>query len=431
MKNISKYKFGLFLFFSLLLIAILGFGYRAASEAQDPKVLAAIQTLDFDCLMREYRATGDKKTAYRNCSVSPLPIPSSSIPLGSPHSSMQPHISPTPGTTPTFAYCDDHDPNQFHKLFNSTKNCWYDHEHGDDPTEVNDLFGSVSSWWNGSQSISYPWQTFAYDGNTSGGGNNFPTRTGLYENEAKHAGYKWYVRRDLPCTSQYTEGCVKAFRTIDHGMGHAHEAITRFHSFATEMVVCPKSRTDDCGMIRTGGWQDKGPLVIDGQFFTDYGPQGPGPRLHNQDVGNAHFGTWYGGSLIATTVQQFEDMWGLVQKDNPTELHFFCPDDNDYCGYNDSKRQIHIVGAGLRGAEVKWLRDQGNVSADGKANYRGYTDRYGTIVKNNSCSSVGIDCVPLELTNFQTGILYQFRGDAREYDQSIGELPSSPIRYPN
>ena len=133
----------------------------------------------------------------------------------------------------------------------------------------------------------------------------------------------------------------------------------------------------------------------------------------------------------AACVAAFEDMWGLVQASNPLEIHLFCPEDPANCGDNNSKRQIHLVSAAIRPAELRWLRQSGYIDSTSKVNFSGFTDRYGTIIKNGSCESASLDCVPLELANYDSSVRYQYRGDTREYDLSIGVLPQSPIRYPN
>lgn len=362
--------------------------------------------------------------------LSATPSPTTS-PIPDVETSPTPSSTPSPSPTVEINYCEDHNPTEYHALYNAEADCWYDHEHGDDPSTVDDIFGETSSWWGGEQSISYPWQTFGFEGSMSGGGSDFPTRTGAFENDAKHQGYKWHVRRDLPCYSQFADGCITAIRSIDHADG-SHGIHVRFHSFAVEMLVCPESRPTDCGIVRTGGWADKGNLAIDNQIVPGYGPTqiNGGTRLHNYS-GNQAFATWYGGSNKADVVTQFEDMWVTVNPADPNTIIFRCPDDPNNCGYNSSKRQLHLVGSRLQPTEVRWLRQQGHIDANGKINYTGFTNRYGTLIRDNSCTTASLDCVPISYSNYDSNFFYQYRGDAREYDTSIGVLPVSPIKYPN
>jgi hypothetical protein len=55
----------------------------------------------------------------------------------------------------------EHDRLAWHLLVNPELKCHYDHQHGDDPNLVNDIFGPPGEWFDQpGQSISYPWQTF-------------------------------------------------------------------------------------------------------------------------------------------------------------------------------------------------------------------------------------------------------------------------------
>lgn len=389
-------------------------------------------------------ATSEAELIRQKCEAFAAEYPEQKLPNictqeGTSHTEASPTPTPVVSTSPTpvaenqpISYCETHSTTEYHALYNEEEDCWYDHEHGDDPNSVSDIFGPVAAWWGGSQEISYPWQTYGFEGSMSGGGDNYPVKIGSYENEAKHEGYKWHVRRDLPCYSQFAGGCITALRALDHADA-THGMYVRFHSFAVEMVVCNEARPDDCGILRTGGWADKGNLAIDGSIIPGYGPteRNGGTRLHYFSRGDKRFGTWYGGSKKAEVVTQFEDMWATIDPNDLHTLIFVCPDDPANCGYNSSKRQLHLVGAMITGQEVRWLRQQGFADRSGKVNFRGYTDRYGIFVKDAHCTESGIDCVPIEYINYDATVLYQYRGDSREHDTSIGVLESSPIRHPN
>ncbi|MBZ0303776.1 MAG: hypothetical protein K8J31_28810, partial [Anaerolineae bacterium] len=102
----------------------------------------------------------------------------------------------------------EHDPTKWHSLVNLEAKCHYDHQHGDDPSYVNDIFGEPGGWFQSpGQSISFPWQTFPAQTPTES--NAGYLGTGKMENEAKHEGYYWVVRRDQPCTTDTGQNCVK------------------------------------------------------------------------------------------------------------------------------------------------------------------------------------------------------------------------------
>jgi len=54
--------------------------------------------------------------------------------------------------------CPSHDDRAFHALWDAERGCHYDHEHGDNPHDVDHIFGTEFYDWAGGE-ISYPWQT--------------------------------------------------------------------------------------------------------------------------------------------------------------------------------------------------------------------------------------------------------------------------------
>jgi hypothetical protein len=127
---------------------------------------------------------------------------------------------------------------------------------------------------------------------------------------------------------------------------------------------------------------------------------------------------------MALVAVQTPRMWGLIQPDNPSELHLFCPDAQ--CRNNNSKMQAHVIGFSIR--------PQLDTDGDGLVSYNGFTDRYGNIV--DGCTEVGLDCVPLEIIEMPVGN-YQFRDDTHGLgDDGRGDFDLSPdgeywIGYPN
>jgi hypothetical protein len=148
--------------------------------------------------------------------------------------------------------CTGHDPKVWHPLVkrdgNNAITCTYGHEHHDNPSDADDIFGPVGTWYpGGGQTISYPWQTTG--------------TSGVPENEAKHEGYKWYVARgiNLPCAPNANNGCIIAYRAQVHTMGSASDAVTRFHSFSEEIQL---EMNGERGILRWGGWMDSGHLAL-------------------------------------------------------------------------------------------------------------------------------------------------------------------------
>lgn len=286
------------------------------------------------------------------------------------------------------------------------------HEHKDDPRYVDDVFGMGFFDIAGGE-LSYPWQTFRPPG---GPGN--------MENDIKHEGYGWVVRRDLP-------GNITDFRLEQHGIMAPAGAQTRRHSFYLEARI--KNPDGSIGFVRTGGWSDFCQLVTNDNFgnhtiVSRDGCTAPdsfaAKRLHSESNPGA---TWYNGQAdnlhqFATFVLRTDDAWSPINPDNPAELNFFCPEYD--CPNNSSTLQIldlviNIV-PGSGGIHL-------DPDYDGVLNYSGYTNRYGVVVEG--CTEAGLDCVPLELENVTTNI-FSFSGtEMREYDVSPdGEWW---IEYPN
>jgi len=353
-----------------------------------------------------------------------------------------PEPSPTPEPTPTLdpleaealdapqemipgppypeaPLCPDHDPRTYHALWDSARGCHYDHHHGDDPHAVDDIFGSEYYAWAGG-SISYPWQTVN-------------TQTGCLENDCKHNGYIWLVRRDQPCQSAYTNGCVVAFRALVHAMPSAHDTSVRYHSAWLEALVCREDDPSVCGIFRSGGWQDTGDLSLDRARVIDYPNSFNRIKLHYLTIGNSHSGTWYAGSPggqeqrggMWSVAVELGDMWGPLDPADPSRVQYYCTDPSVDCRWNGSTYQPHNIAVGFPPRFRRLVDPDGNRVAD----YRGYADRWGTPV--SGCTTVGLDCVPLIFEHVPLGYDYQGRFDYREYDVLFGRQTSGWLQPPH
>jgi hypothetical protein len=324
-----------------------------------------------------------------------------------------PPRTPTPTATappPDASACATHDPHAYHTLWNSALHCHYSHEHKDNPHEVDDIFGTQFYEWAGGE-ISYPWQTFA------GAHDHYPAppAPGVYENELKHIGYSWMVRRNLNCPS---EPCITDFRVQIHSLMGPVDAVIRFHSYWAEVRV--RHSGGQYGIIRRGGWMDFGHLEVNGEHVPlpgDPATEDTGSRrLH----GDTPYATWYGtnrNDFIGVAVLT-ADAWAPVDAADPAHMGFFCPDFR--CPQNYSTLEAHVVAVRTQryGRNNNYL-DGSPIDTDLRTNYvaaAGYTDRYGNVVTN--CSEPGLDCIPYEIINMPVLAFLQYRGDAREYDLS-------------
>lgn len=354
---------------------------------------------------------------------------------------------PVPGDPyPGAPECMVHDPNAWHGVWNAELGCHYDHLHGDNPHDVDDIFGVQAYEWMGGE-ISYPWQTFSTAG---------------LENDLKHYGYMWVVRHSDEigtCYSEYGDGCVMAFRSLVHFLGSDADAKVRYHSVWTELLVCDEATASVCGIVRHGGWQDTGDLYVDEVLIKDE----PLPPYRAPQAVKLHsstpFATWYPVTAYGRTSVEVGDMWGQVDTSTmDINVTFYCAGEPG-CEQNASMFQPHVIGFGIGQRQVDSagvLRNQHDLfdaDGDGLASFVGFSDRHGRVLVDGagvpvSDCEIGLDCVPFQFENIVIGMQYQFRGGVlengdhpsgfngrwpaggyREYDVYFDGVPSGWIEY--
>jgi len=315
----------------------------------------------------------------------------------------------------------EHDRMTWHLLVNPESKCHYDHQHGDDPNLVNDIFGPPGEWFGQpGQSISYPWQTFKAQ--TAYEANDAYVADQQMENDLKHEGYGWVVRRDQPCDNG---NCITDFRLQYHGVFGAMGAVVRYHSYSFEARVCADAaETDSCGIIRNGGWADFGRLfTTDGavscehqvdEVFIDVAADTlyfPIDRPDARDEIRCHptlaslpaypsnqpVAEWWAhspGDRVRFQLRSFDPL-GNIDPNNPGEWHLFCAMDETDCRYNQSIMSVFIgytLGVPEYLADVRLDADR-----DGRTEYTGYSDRWG--YPADDCTEPGLDCVPVEYSD--------------------------------
>jgi hypothetical protein len=296
---------------------------------------------------------------------------------------------------PSAPACAFHNDRAFHTLWNPVEGCHYDHHHGDNPHQVDDLFGTSLFDLMGGE-ISHPWQTFSAAGK---------------ENDLKHAGYFWHVRRDLqqqPGQRAY----IKAFRLLVHQHPSGRDAEVRFHSGAMEALVVD-GETGQSGTIQIPGmWIDFGHLLVDGQKLEDVGLTAE-PGRHKQ---HHSFGTpqiiWYGATEATHTPDQrgriprgfvsvstsIHDVWDYTSAGNPSAIDDFACFPDPRCRANATLLRPHLITVQIHRSLVPIVDPDGN----GVADWRGFTDRYGVPV--TGCSTASLDCVPVTLRGIKMNI---------------------------
>lgn len=167
-------------------------------------------------------------------------------------------FTPTPQLAPVASapLCPSHNPDLWHGLWDSTRRCHYDHEHGTDPNSslivgypisgTNLVMDSIRALQGGVDN-GYIWQTTA-------------------ENTLKHQGYKGQSAVDMPCEQQNynympasKRDCIRSFSVVFHHDVGVREGLGRFHSATVYAQVCGRDGSW-CGDIFTGGLSDTGDL---------------------------------------------------------------------------------------------------------------------------------------------------------------------------
>ncbi len=391
--------------------------------------------------------------------VSPTPMPSMTM-------------TPTPTTTQVTdsTLCPDHNPNAWHALYDPVRKCHYDHEHGDNPTLGDAIFGSVN-YANGDK-ISYAWATSAA------------------ENTHKHGGYKYAVRtpsynplpdcHDWVNTYGSNPNCVVAARIQFHIVAATMDSMARYHSYYEELKICKGPEYTQCGIVKIGGWADfgelrspyPGPRVVrpggtidfgDGMVMTfkpdaewgDLPAQSGEPYVAVENtthdntqqylennckyVKNCDYmqGVWSMNDLdsephpagdpahnqyIRFLIRTFDD-WNLLKVDNPNDLFYFCKDGS--CEMNGSVRALNEVNARIPSS---WDPD-----GDGFVTVSGFTDRWGN-PKPTGCTEANLDCVPYSLSHVPVGIAStEDPGNGRDVRIEYDTSPAGKhwIRFPN
>ena len=356
--------------------------------------------------------------------------------------------------------CTDHDITKWHALVKKDTsgniNCTYGHEHHDDPNLVNDIFGSPGVWYGGNQSISYPWQTFAF---TTPAGVMYPTPSAptdpaKLENALKHNGYKWYVKRDLPCipfAAPPNDGCIRAWRVLFHTLGTTADSTVRFHSFGVEALVEYQGKQ---GIVRGGGWMNAGGLttLVDGgnKVLCPEGVITNPPNFICPNGNNGNIRETYSTNVPApytphanpgATVNWYAAHRGVVQAG--PQVEDFGPTD-----YADPFKQLFYD------PKYKANNSHGNIenfsintlysylapfkNAAGLVNVKGYEDRHGNyLINGGGCTQPSVDCVPFSIENAPAAIFQMNRNTNRavfdhgDHDVISPVTGKSLIVYPN
>lgn len=366
-------------------------------------------------------------------------------------STSTPSHTPTPvGTVTPFAdapLCPDsgvnHSTEEFHTLWDGSRGCHYDHEHGQNPftSQVAAMFLPLGDILDltGGREVSHT------------------NPTSIMENDHKHGGNKWNVQE------QHPEGC-KAFEVPNgqswtgvngsviqyHAFGDpAVEAEVRIHSMMGLFRQCKLSSPTDYGYVFVNQFQDYGQFISPYQgdilayphqplpaWDTPRGPywsfgclgQKTGPlgqqghrgecratfQIAQANNNESTVSSKPTGAGRTSTPNLLQALWRLrdgysvflwSDQTHPFTWMFLCSLDGgiEYsssgCRFNNTTTQIHEI----RGVvPVSW--DQTSFDLDsrlGRITFEGFVDENG--VRDTACTEAGGNCFPIKLVNAFTG----------------------------
>ena len=356
-----------------------------------------------------------------------------------------------------------HDNSLFHTLWDSTRGCHYDHEHGQNPfiQEVADAFPGLD--------------LRALIGNVGVGHTN---PSSPMENTHKHGGFKW----DL--TLSHSAGCVggEGYPTgVDamviqyHAFGdYSIEFESRTHSAVGLLRQCQAGNPTDFGYVFVNQLQDYGQRVSPYQGGVLSSPDAPIPAY---EAGRAPYftvtcfgttplcskfpslesflsrensaaSTWISdpvklsdsGSHLFALLFRVRDNYQILDDSDqsyPFTFAWLCSNDGGKsyspkpgCSFNNTTTRVHEV---MGEIPLEWdnLAEFDTDPREGRITADGYVTRFGDL--NLSCTAPGTDCHPIKLVQAFTGpYLSQFSltpGEKAGF--SAGNLPERDIYFCN
>lgn len=358
---------------------------------------------------------------------------------------------------------EGHDTSLFHTLWDNTRHCHYDHEHGQNPfteevaaafpgMDLRDLIGGV------------------------GVGHTNPSSP--MENTHKHGGFKWDVTlsHSVGCEggSGYPTG-VDAMVIQYHAFGdYSVEFESRTHSAVGLLRQCQEGNPNDFGYVFVNQLQDYGQRVSPYQggilpypdapvpaydsnrapYFSVicFGTTAPCGKYPSRDSilsrDNIATSTWIsspgkltdsGSHLFAILFRVRDTFQALDDSDQsyPFTFAWLCSADGGVsysaaagCSYNNTTTRVHEI---MGEIPEEWDNRDGfdTDSRTGRITAEGYVTRFGDL--NPSCTEPGTDCHPIKLVQAFTGsYLSQFslvKGEKANF--SAGNLPERDIYFCN
>jgi len=399
------------------------------------------------------------------------------LPRGSSQAVLPAGTADNPGATvpsilitayPDAPLCPDtgteHDLGKFHTLWDGTRGCHYDHEHGKNPFTP------------AMQALFPGFDLHALLGGVEIGHTN-PSSS--MENTMKHGGLKWQVgRTPQGCVGGF-EGaryCVAAYAIQYHSFGdYSAELEGRIHSTAALLKVCNPAAPSDCGYMYVVQFQDYGQRISGYQgdllpypdtpspsYQTALGPylsvncvgvkaagllgscqQATLEQIRNLNQNTNSIWTSKGGRTAPSGSTRFKllfivrDTYQVVQWNDdgsipsyPFTFLYVCGGatyDPVGCRYNNSTSTIHevagVVPANWDGASFDQDARPRRVTAEG------YVTRFGRW--NPACTEprVEADCFPIKMVGMYVGSYGSELSRSKVSNPTPGNTPERDIYF--
>jgi hypothetical protein len=333
------------------------------------------------------------------------------------------------GPYPDAPLCPDsgeaHDHSLFHTLWNNTRGCHYDHEHGQDPftPEVAAIFPG-----------------FELSGLLGGVGIGHTNPSSPKENTHKHGGFKWQVMLDHPNGCEGYQGSkvgVNASVIQYHNLGdYSMEFEARVHSTVALLRQCQTDNPTDYGYLYVVQHVDYGQRVVpyqglalpypdapDSAYDSDRSPYftldcvGDGKQCRSsrefvlERNANAN-SIWTSqpdklvgsGSHLFQLLFRVRDNYQLLDYSDQTYPFTFvwlCSKDNGAtyspipgCRYNNSTGRIHEI-YGIIPSEWDNLAGLDTDERPGRITGEGFVNPFGGL--NPACTAPGPECHPIKM----------------------------------
>lgn len=369
------------------------------------------------------------------CSVTPSPQTEPPTETPTPTITVEPSPTPAPiSPYPSAPLCPDsgelHDNSLFHTLWDSSRGCHYDHEHG-----INPFTEPVNSTFPG----------FDLGALIGGVGVGHTNPSSEMENTHKHGGFKWDV------TLSHSAGCtgspqaptgVNAFVSQYHAFGdYSIEFESRVHSAVGLLRQCRTGNPTDYGYVFVNQFQDYGQRVVPYQGLVMSYPDTPSPAYSGglspyftvDCVGNVPqcrpslqfvldrktnaSSTWVsrpqaapiGSSLFAILfrVRDNYQLFDWLDQSYPFTFKWLCSTNGGVsytalvgCKYNNTTTRIHELHGEIPAAWDNLAGFDTNPTI-GRVSADGYVTAFGAL--DLTCIEPGVNCHPIKLVNAFTG----------------------------